>query len=119
MSGGERQMLALARALMTEPLLLLLDEPSAALSPRLADEVFEKVREINGQGRTILIVEQNAERSLAISHRGIVMADGRVAFEGPADGVLKDAKIREAYLGSLAAPPTGSTVGTAGGNGVL
>jgi ABC-type branched-subunit amino acid transport system ATPase component len=119
MSGGERQMLALARALMTEPLLLLLDEPSAALSPRLADEVFEKVREINGQGRTILIVEQNAERSLAISHRGIVMADGRVAFEGPADGVLKDAKIREAYLGSLAAPPPDSTVGTAGGNGVL
>ncbi|MGH7015278.1 MAG: ABC transporter ATP-binding protein [Stellaceae bacterium] len=100
MSGGERQMLALARALMTEPQLLLLDEPSAALSPRLADQVFEKVREINGQGRTILIVEQNAERSLAISHRGIVMADGCIAFEGPAEGVLKDEKIRDAYLGT-------------------
>jgi ABC-type branched-subunit amino acid transport system ATPase component len=100
MSGGERQMLALARALMTEPQLLMLDEPSAALSPRLADEVFEKVREINAQGRAILIVEQNAERSLAISHRGIVMADGRVAFEGPADAVLKDEKIRDAYLGA-------------------
>jgi ABC-type branched-subunit amino acid transport system ATPase component len=119
MSGGERQMLALARALMTEPLLLLLDEPSAALSPRLADEVFDKVREINGQGRTILIVEQNAERSLAISHRGIVMADGRVAFEGPAEGVLKDEKIREAYLGSLAAAPAPSAAGTVHGDGVL
>jgi ABC-type branched-subunit amino acid transport system ATPase component len=100
MSGGERQMLALARALMTEPQLLLLDEPSAALSPRFADQVFEKVREINGQGRTILIVEQNAERSLAISHRGIVMVDGCIAFEGPAEGVLKDEKIRDAYLGT-------------------
>jgi ABC-type branched-subunit amino acid transport system ATPase component len=102
MSGGERQMLALARALMTEPQLLMLDEPSAALSPRLADEVFEKVREINAHGRTVLIVEQNAERSLAISHRGVVMADGRVVFEGPAEGVLKDEKIREAYLGTPA-----------------
>ncbi|MGN6100299.1 MAG: ATP-binding cassette domain-containing protein, partial [Devosia sp.] len=102
MSGGERQMLALARALMTEPQLLMLDEPSAALSPRLADEVFEKVREINAHGRTVLIVEQNAERSLAISHRGVVMADGRVVFEGPAEGVLKDEKIRDAYLGTPA-----------------
>src|SRR5690625_2998250 len=70
MSGGERQMLALARALMTDPRLLLLDEPSAALSPRIAAEVFEKVKEINSKGRTILIVEQNADRSLAISDRG-------------------------------------------------
>lgn len=102
MSGGERQMLALARALMTEPQLLLLDEPSAALSPRLAEEVFEKVREINAHGRTILIVEQNAERSLAISKRGVVMADGRNAFEGPADRILRDEKIREAFLGAPA-----------------
>jgi len=100
MSGGERQMLALARALMTEPQLLLLDEPSAALSPRLAEEVFEKVREINQQGRTVLIVEQNAERSLAISGRAVVMADGRNAFEGPAQQILHDEKIREAYLGA-------------------
>lgn len=100
MSGGERQMLALARALMTEPQLLLLDEPSAALSPRLAEEVFEKVREINEHGRTVLIVEQNAERSLAISRRGLVMADGRNAFEGPAEQILRDEKIREAYLGA-------------------
>lgn len=102
MSGGERQMLALARALMTDPRLLLLDEPSAALSPKIADEVFEKVRDINQQGRTILIVEQNADRSLQISDRGFVMADGRNAFEGPANEVLHDEKIREAYLGAAA-----------------
>lgn len=100
MSGGERQMLALARALMTDPRLLLLDEPSAALSPKIADEVFEKVRDINRQGRTILIVEQNADRSLQISDRGFVMADGRNAFEGPAAEILHDEKIREAYLGA-------------------
>lgn len=100
MSGGERQMLALARALMTEPRLLLLDEPSAALAPKIADEVFEKVREINAQGRTILIVEQNAERSLAISSRGVVLADGRNAFEDKAADILGNEKIREAYLGA-------------------
>lgn len=102
MSGGERQMLALARALMTEPQLLLLDEPSAALSPRIAEEVFIKIREINAQGRTVLIVEQNADRSLAISDRGVVMADGRNAFEGNAQHILHDEKIRDAYLGAAA-----------------
>ncbi|HLQ86283.1 MAG TPA: ABC transporter ATP-binding protein [Salinisphaeraceae bacterium] len=102
MSGGERQMLALARALMTDPQLLLLDEPSAALSPRIAEEVFAKVQEINSQGRTVLIVEQNADRSLAISDRGIVMADGRNAFEGDAQHILHDEKIRDAYLGAAA-----------------
>lgn len=100
MSGGERQMLALARALMTEPRLLLLDEPSAALSPRIAEEVFAKVKEINQQGRTVLIVEQNADRSLAISDRGVVMADGRNAFDGDAQHILHDEKIRDAYLGA-------------------
>src|SRR5699024_1252947 len=95
MSGGERQMLALARALMTEPQLLLLDEPSAALSPRIAEEVFAKVKEINQQGRTVLIVEQNADRSLAISDRGVVLADGRNAFEGEARHILHDEKIRD------------------------
>jgi len=100
MSGGERQMLALARALMTEPQLLLLDEPSAALSPRIAEEVFAKVKEINQQGRTVLIVEQNADRSLAISDRGVVMADGQNAFEGDAQQILHDEKIRDAYLGA-------------------
>ncbi|WP_440997971.1 ABC transporter ATP-binding protein [Arhodomonas sp. SL1] len=100
MSGGERQMLAFARALMTEPQLLLLDEPSAALSPKIADEVFAKVSEINAQGRTVIIVEQNADRSLRISDRGVVMADGRKAFEGAAQAILHDEKIREAYLGT-------------------
>ncbi|CAM5206611.1 ABC-type branched-subunit amino acid transport system ATPase component OS=Castellaniella defragrans OX=75697 GN=HNR28_001739 PE=3 SV=1 [Castellaniella defragrans] len=100
MSGGERQMLALARALMTDPRLLLLDEPTAALSPRIAAEVFEKIQEINAQGRTVLIVEQNAELSLRASTFGIVMADGRNAFEGPASRILADEKIREAYLGT-------------------
>ncbi len=99
MSGGERQMLALARALMTDPRLLLLDEPTAALSPRIAAEVFEKIQEINRQGHTVLIVEQNAELSLRASAFGIVMADGRNAFEGPASKILTDEKIREAYLG--------------------
>src|SRR5690625_4695940 len=96
MSGGERQMLALARALMTDPQLLLLDEPSAALSPRIAEEVFAKVQEINSQGRTVLIVEQNADRSLAISDRGVVMADRRHASEGNAQHILRAEKPRDA-----------------------
>ena len=99
MSGGERQMLAMARALMTEPELLMLDEPSAALSPQMADEVFQKVESINSQGRTILIVEQEAQHSLEISDRGYVLADGRNAFDGKARDILNDEKIREAYLG--------------------
>ncbi|MFA5520747.1 MAG: ABC transporter ATP-binding protein [Castellaniella sp.] len=100
MSGGERQMLALARALMTGPRMLLLDEPTAALSPRIAAEVFEKIKEINSQGPTVLIVEQNAELSLASSDFGVVLADGRNAFEGPANQILTDEKIRNAYLGT-------------------
>jgi ABC-type branched-subunit amino acid transport system ATPase component len=100
MSGGERQMLAMARALMTEPRLVLLDEPSAALSPGMADQVFEKVIEIRNQGKAIIIVEQDAQRSLGISRRGYVLANGENVFEGRASEILADEKIREAYLGS-------------------
>ena len=102
MSGGERQMLAMARALMTEPDLLMLDEPSAALSPQMAGEVFETVQRINAQGRTIVIVEQEAENSLRISHRGYVLVDGKNALEDRADQILDNEKIRDAYLGGAA-----------------
>lgn len=102
MSGGERQMLAMARALMTEPALLLLDEPSAALSPALVDQVFETVVEINRQGRTILIVEQDARIALAHSNRAYVLADGRNMVDDRADRILADEKVREAYLGGTA-----------------
>lgn len=99
LSGGERQMLAMARVLMTEPKLMLLDEPSAALSPRFSQEVFETVREINRDGRTVVIVEQEVEGALAISGRGYVLVDGKNGFEGAADRMLQDEKIREAFLG--------------------
>jgi ABC-type branched-subunit amino acid transport system ATPase component len=99
MSGGERQMLGMARALMTEPTLLMLDEPSAALSPQIAEEVFETIRAINAAGRTVIIVEQEAEHALEISDRGYVLTDGRNAFEDRAEHILDNEKIREAYLG--------------------
>ena len=99
MSGGERQMLAMAKALMTDPDLLLLDEPSAALSPAIAGEIFQTIKTINGLGKTILIVEQNAEMSLAISQHCVVLVNGENALEAPADKVLTDNRLREAYLG--------------------
>jgi ABC-type branched-subunit amino acid transport system ATPase component len=99
LSGGQRQLLALARAMMTDPDLVLLDEPSAALSPIMADEVFDKIAEIRGRGKAVLIVEQEAERSLEISHRGYVLVDGRNAFEDSAHSILHNDKIRGAFLG--------------------
>jgi branched-chain amino acid transport system ATP-binding protein len=99
LSGGEQQMLAMARALMSRPRLLLLDEPSMGLSPILVERIFEVVREVSGHGISILLVEQNARLALEIAHRGYVMDSGRISFSGPAAELLHDARVREAYLG--------------------
>jgi ABC-type branched-subunit amino acid transport system ATPase component len=99
LSGGERQMVAMGRALMLDPRLLLLDEPSAGLSPRLVGMVFEKMAEINHAGVALLIVEQNARQALQLSHRGYVLASGQVRLEGRGDQLLSDAEVGRLYLG--------------------
>jgi ABC-type branched-subunit amino acid transport system ATPase component len=99
MSGGERQMVAMARALMPDPAVLLLDEPSAGLAPAFVDAIFEQVREVNEAGVTVLMVEQNARRALAMSHRGYVLDLGTNRFEGPGEELLDDPKVAELYLG--------------------
>jgi branched-chain amino acid transport system ATP-binding protein len=99
MSGGEQQMLAMGRALMSRPKVLLLDEPSMGLSPIMVDKIFEVVRDVYAQGVTILLVEQNASRALALANRGYVMESGIVTMSGDAKQMLNDPKVRAAYLG--------------------
>ena len=101
LSGGERQMLAMARALMPQPKVLLLDEPTAGLAPRFVDLMFEQVATINRSGVTILMVEQNATRALAMSHRGYVLDLGRNAYEGEGPALARDPKVADLYLGGL------------------
>jgi ABC-type branched-subunit amino acid transport system ATPase component len=102
LSGGERQMLAMSRALMMEPSVLLLDEPSAGLSPVLQDEVFVQTRRINRAGVSVVMVEQNARRCLQICHRGYVLDQGRNAYTASGKHLINDPKVIELYLGSLA-----------------
>ncbi|HEY7677267.1 MAG TPA: ABC transporter ATP-binding protein [Candidatus Methylomirabilis sp.] len=99
LSGGEQQMVAIARGLMSRPRLLMLDEPSLGLAPLLVEEVFRIVREINGQGVTVLLVEQNLRQALEVAHRAYVLETGRVTLSGPSPDVLAHAHIRTAYLG--------------------
>jgi branched-chain amino acid transport system ATP-binding protein len=100
MSGGEQQMLAMGRALMARPKVLLLDEPSMGLSPLMVDKIFEVVADIHARGTTVLLVEQNASRALQLADRGYVMESGEVTMTGPARSLLADPKVRAAYLGA-------------------
>jgi neutral amino acid transport system ATP-binding protein len=102
MSGGERQMLAMARALMPDPHVLLIDEPSAGLAPAFVEAIFAKVEEINNAGVTVVMVEQNARRALGMSDRGYVLDLGRNRFEGPGRELLEDPKVAALYLGGTA-----------------
>jgi branched-chain amino acid transport system ATP-binding protein len=99
MSGGEQQMLAMGRALMSRPKVLLLDEPSMGLSPIMVDKIFEVVKDVSSKGVTVLLVEQNASRALGIADRGYVMDSGLITMSGDAKVMLSDPKVREAYLG--------------------
>jgi branched-chain amino acid transport system ATP-binding protein len=99
LSGGEQQMLAIGRALMSEPRMLLLDEPSLGLAPILVAQVFETIKEINSQGTTVLLVEQNALQALSIAHRGYVLQTGEVVLSGNASDLRQNETVRKAYLG--------------------
>lgn len=98
LSGGEQQMLAMGRALMSRPKILLLDEPSMGLAPLLVDEIFSIISDINKTGTTILLVEQNANRALHVSHKGYVLETGRIIASGNSQDLLNDEKVQEAYL---------------------
>ncbi|MEA3377924.1 MAG: ABC transporter ATP-binding protein [Chloroflexota bacterium] len=99
LSGGEQQMLAMGRGLMSEPELLLLDEPSMGLAPFLVDEIFDIIEEINSRGTSILLVEQNAQMALSIADRAYVLETGRLVLEGPAKEVAANPEVKQAYLG--------------------
>jgi branched-chain amino acid transport system ATP-binding protein len=99
LSGGEQQMLAIGRALLAKPQLLMLDEPSLGLAPNLVTEIFEIIERINSEGVTVLLVEQNAHRALAIANRGYVLETGHIVLSGSGSDLLNDPKVREAYLG--------------------
>ena len=100
LSGGEQQMLAMGRALMSKPRLMMLDEPSMGLAPILVEQIFEIIREMNAAGTTILLVEQNAQMALSVANRAYVMETGRITMEGDADDLMHDDNVRKAYLGS-------------------
>jgi branched-chain amino acid transport system ATP-binding protein len=105
LSGGEQQMLAMARALMSRPTLVCMDEPTMGLSPRFVDHVLELIATINRQGVTVFMVEQNAHLALQIAHRGYVLQNGRIVLQGSAADLLADPEIRTAYLGEAGATP--------------
>ena len=99
LSGGEQQMLAMGRALMSKPKILLLDEPSMGLSPLFVSEIFKIIEEVSAQGVTVLLVEQNAKKALSIADRAYVLETGRVVMSGPAKELMEDDSIKAAYLG--------------------
>lgn len=104
LSGGEQQMLAIARALLMRPTLLMLDEPSLGLAPRLVGEIFRVITEINTAGTAILLVEQNARMALSVAHYGYVLESGRLVLEGPAQELLENTNVQELYLGKTREP---------------
>jgi len=106
LSGGEQQMLAIGRALMSRPRLLLLDEPSLGLAPLIAEELYEKIRSINGSGVTVFLVEQNTVLALSVAHRAYVLELGEIVLEGPSGEIAKHPRVREAYLGAEARSAT-------------
>jgi len=99
LSGGEQQMLAMGRALMSKPKLMMLDEPSMGLAPILVEQIFDIIKELNNGGTTILLVEQNASMALSIAHRAYVLETGKITMDGPANEVANDDRVRKAYLG--------------------
>lgn len=100
MSGGEQQMLAMARALMSRPEIILMDEPSMGLAPILVQEIFEIIKEINADGTTVLLVEQNANRALQIAHRAYVLETGEIVLSGEGKDLLSNEQVKKAYLGA-------------------